>query len=96
MEGLAALGDGSVRLPYTGKLNLRQKALFGAAGALSRDVLNKLATPEGQKMLLSGYKLSPEDLKTLARLGAFAGTYSAMLPSQILPDNPQPDTSRVK
>lgn len=79
MEGLAALGDGEVRLPYTGKLNLMQKALFGTAGILSRSVLNQLATPEGQQMLVSGYKLTPQDLKTLAALGALGATSTSAL-----------------
>jgi len=79
MEGLAALGNGEVRLPYTGKLNLMQKALFGTTGMLSRSVLNQLATPEGQQMLVSGYKLTPQDLKTLAALGALGATSTSAL-----------------
>jgi hypothetical protein len=74
MEGLAALGNGEVRLPYTGKLSLPQQALFGTAGVLSRSVLKQLATPEGQQMLVSGYKLTPQDLKFLAQLGALGAT----------------------
>lgn len=86
MEGLASLGNGEVRLPYTGKLNLLQKVLFGTTGMLSRDVLKQLATEEGQKMLLGGYKLSPEDLQNLARWSAAAGTTAgAATPTPTLP-----------
>jgi hypothetical protein len=79
MEGLAAMGNGEVRLPYTGKLSLPQQALFGTAGVLSRSVLNQLATPEGQQMLVNGYKLSPQDFEFLSRLGALGATSTSAI-----------------
>jgi hypothetical protein len=79
MEGLAALGNGEVRLPYTGKLSLPQQALFGTAGVLSRSVLNQLATPEGQQMLVNGYKLTPQDIEFLSRLGALGATSTSAI-----------------
>jgi hypothetical protein len=79
MEGIAAMGNGEVRLPYTGKLSLPQQALFGTAGLLSHSVLNQLATPEGQQMLISGYRLTPEDIKFLATLGALGATSASAI-----------------
>lgn len=73
LEGLAAVGGGDMRLPYTGKLSPLQSAIFGGAGLISRNVLHQLATPEGQKMLLQGYKLTPADLTWLQKLSAGAG-----------------------
>ena len=74
IESLAALGSGEPRLPYAGKLTLPQQAIFGTAALASRGVLKQLATPQGQQMLLSGYKLTPEDIKTLAALSALGAT----------------------
>lgn len=90
LEGLSALGDGKLSLPYTGKLNLAQKALFGSAGVLTRSALKELATPEGQKMLLGGYKLTPQQLQSILRYSSLAGTTGSTAantstPSQTLP-----------
>lgn len=84
LEGLASLGNGEMRLPYTGKLNLAQKAIFGTAGVMGRDVLHQLATPEGQQMLLSGYKLAPAQVQAIIRSGALAGTTAGAM-NQTLP-----------
>lgn len=73
LEGIAALGGGDMRLPYTGKLKFPQQLLFGAAGLSGRDVLRQLATEEGQKMLLSGYKLTPQQLQLLLSKAAITG-----------------------
>lgn len=84
LEGVAALGSGKVQLPYTGKLNMLQKAIFGGAGLAGRDVLRQLTTPEGQQMLLNGYHLTPEQLQSIVRYGAGAGTTAGAL-NQTLP-----------
>jgi hypothetical protein len=87
MEGLAAVGGGDVRLPYTGKLGLIQKGIFGTAGLLSRNVLNQLTTDEGQNMLLNGYKLTPQDLQKLARWSALSGALATPVSNQLLNEN---------